>query len=158
MATTTNLLSWEAFEKLPDDGMHHELIEGEHQVLPPPKSRHTEVARRVSRALLVLEDKKLGRIYLEGGYKLTHDQATWIQPDVSCLSETRAKEADPDGYFQGSPELAVEVISPSESAADIERKIELLLEYGSLAVWVFYPRSQKVRVHLQNGTESPVAK
>ena len=116
MATTTNLLSWEAFEKLPDDGMHHELIEGEHQVLPPPKLRHAEVARRLSRALQILEDRGLGRVYLEGGYKLSQNPATWIQPDISFVTENRYTNADPDGYFMGSPYLAVEVISPSESA------------------------------------------
>lgn len=45
MATTTHQLSWEAFEQLPDDGMHHELIEGELQTLPPPKLLHSKVAR-----------------------------------------------------------------------------------------------------------------
>ena len=46
MAATTNLMSWEAFEQLPDgDGYHRELIEGELQILPPPKSGHTKAAK-----------------------------------------------------------------------------------------------------------------
>jgi Uma2 family endonuclease len=154
MATTTNQLSWEAFEQLPDDGMHHELIEGELQTLPPPKSKHSEVARRASRALEVLEKHQLGRVHMEAGYKLTDDPPTWIQPDVSFLREERATATDPDGFFLGAPELAVEVISPSESAVDVERKVELLLAHGSQVVWVIYPRTQKAHVFLSDGTAS----
>ena len=51
-----------------------------------------------------------------------------------------------------SPELAVEVISPSESAADVDRKVELLLAHGSQTVWVIYPRTSKVQVYLANRT------
>ena len=152
MATTTNLMSWKAFEQLPDDGMHHEIIEGELITLPPPKSGHSEVARRANRALLVLEDRPLGRVYLEAGYKLSEDPPTWIQPDVSFLREERAKATDADGYFPGAPELAVEVISPSESADDVDRKVELLLAHGSQTVWVIYPRTSKVQVYLANRT------
>jgi Uma2 family endonuclease len=152
MATTTGLLSWEAFEKFPDDAMHHELIEGEHQVLPPPKSRHTRIARRISRAMQPLEDQGLGEVYLEGGYKLSADPATWVQPDVSFLRIERVQETSSAGYFAGGPEIAVEVVSPSETARDLDRKVELLLRSGTLVVWVIYPETRKVLVHLPDGT------
>ena len=145
MATTTHQLTWEEFERLPDDGMHHELIEGEHQILPPPKSKHSIIADNVSRALRPLE--KLGRVMWEAGYKLADDPRTWIEPDVSFLNTQRILATDPDGYFIGSPDLAVEIISPSESARHIERKIALLLAGGSTAVWVIYPDSRSVHVH-----------
>lgn len=152
MAATTNLLSWEAFEQLPDDGMHHEIIEGELITLPPPKSGHTLVARRVFDALAAIE-KRIGCIALtEAGYKLSDAPATWIQPDVSLIREERVRTTSPEGYFIGSPELAVEVVSPSESATDVDRKVDLLLEHGSQTVWVVYPRTKKVQVHLADGT------
>jgi Uma2 family endonuclease len=155
MATTTNQLSWEAFEQLPDgDGMHRELIEGELQILPPPKSRHTEVAKRVFLALVAIEKRSGYHAYTEAGYKLTEKPPSWLQPDASFLRAARATAADPDGFFLGAPELAVEVISPSESAADVERKVELFLAHGSLMVWVVYPRTQKVHVFLSNRTAS----
>src|SRR5437899_926504 len=89
MATTTNLLSWEAFEQLPDDGMHRELIEGELICLPPPKFTHMEIIRRLHHALLILEDRSLGRVYVEGGYKLGANPSTWIEPDISFLRRER---------------------------------------------------------------------
>ena len=67
MAATTNLMSWESFEKLPDDAMHRELIEGELQTLPPPKSGHSRVAMRLLKALLPAEEIAGGRFYFGGG-------------------------------------------------------------------------------------------
>jgi Uma2 family endonuclease len=152
MATTTNLLSWQAFEQLPDDGTHHEILEGELQTLPPPKSGHSIVAKRVWRGLLALEDKGLAEALSEAGYKLSQDPATWIQPDVSLLRKERAQHTPHDGYFLGAPELAVEVVSPSESAKDLRRKVSLLLAHGSGTVWVIYPEALTVDVFFPNGT------
>jgi Uma2 family endonuclease len=152
MATTTNLLSWEAFEQLPDDGMHHEVIEGELITLPPPKSGHTVVAKRFYTALVAIERMARCSAFTEAGYKLSDDPPTWIQPDVSFIREQRAQATDPEGYFLGAPELAVEVVSPSESASDVDRKVDLMLAHGSQAVWVAFPRTKKVQVYLADGT------
>jgi Uma2 family endonuclease len=151
MAATTNLLSWEAFEKLPDDGMHHEIIEGELQTLPPPKSGHSKIAKKVFLALHAIEGRANVEVFLEAGYKLSASRATWIQPDVSVIRKARAVSSSSDGYFPGAPELAVEVVSPSESAHDLDRKVELLLSHGSQAVWVIYPKTRKVHVHQADG-------
>ena len=155
MATTTStpLMTWEAFERLPDgDGMHREIIEGELQILPPPKSGHSRIASNCFQVLLVLKEKGLGRVYLEAGYRLSHDPSTWIQPDVSVIRTERSLETSPDDYFLGAPDLAVEIVSPSETARSLQRKIDLLLKAGSLAVWVIYPKTRKVQVHLPDGT------
>jgi Uma2 family endonuclease len=152
MATTTNLLSWEAFEQLPDDGMHHELIEGELITLPPPKSGHSNVAMQILQALFAIQERAGCRAFAEAGYKLSDDPPTWIQPDVSLIRKERVQATDPEGYFLGAPELAVEVVSPSESAADVDRKVDLMLAHGSKAVWVAFPRTRKVQVYLADGT------
>jgi Uma2 family endonuclease len=153
MATTTNQLSWEAFERLPDDGLHHELIEGELQTLPPPKLRHGEIAHKLLFELKTAAERAGCRAFIEMGYKIAADPPSWIQPDISLIRAERIRQTDLDGYVLGAPELAVEVISPSESAVDVERKIELLLANGSLIIWVVYPTSRKVRVFLADGTE-----
>ncbi len=100
---------------------------------------------------MVFEDNDLARVYMEAGYKLSDDPPTWIQPDVSVVRTERAQETDGNDYFSGSPELAIEVVSPSETARDLNRKIEALLAGGSLAVWVIYPEEQEVRVFVPGG-------
>ena len=156
MATTsTALMTWEEFEQLPDgDGFHRELIEGELQLLPPVKSGHSKVARRTYKALLRLEDSGLGQAYLEAGYKLAEDPATWIQSDASFLRIHRVLETDDSDYFLGPPDLAVEVVSASETSPKLQRKIELLLEHGCQAVLVLYPKTRKVRIHFPDGTST----
>ena len=152
MAATTNLMSWEAFEELPDDCQHYELIEGELQVLPPPKSGHSNVAMRTLKSLLPFEDKAGGRFYAEAGYKLSHDPATWIEPDVSFLRIERVRRTPGSEFFLGAPDLAVEVVSPSESAADLDRKVQLMLRSGTSAVIVVYPKPREVEMHLPGGS------
>jgi Uma2 family endonuclease len=153
MATSTNLMTWEAFERLPDgDGYHRELIEGELQILPPPRSGHTLIADRMYRALMSAETSGGGRAFPEAGYKLSVDPATWVQPDVSFLRNDRRKATKREDYFLGAPELAVEVVSPSESASDLDSKVELMLEAGALSVWVVYPEDRIVRCFRPDGT------
>jgi Uma2 family endonuclease len=152
MATTTNLLSWEAFEQLPDDGMHYEILAGELIISPRPKSGHNNVATNAFLLLTKLMAQGLGRVYAEAGYKLSENPATWIQPDVSFLTSERVRETAPSGYFLGAPELAVEIDSPSESAPDLEHKVDALLAAGGLMVWMIYPAMRKVRVFLKDGT------
>ncbi|MGA3189112.1 MAG: Uma2 family endonuclease [Bryobacteraceae bacterium] len=153
MATTTGQITWQAFEQLPDgDGFHREVVEGELIVLPPPKSKHSRIARRMSRALAAFEDRGIAEVYVEAGYKLSEDPPTWIEPDVSVLRIERARATSGDGYFVGAPEIAVEVVSPSETARDLNRKIDALLAAGCLAVWVVYPEEQEVRVFVPGGT------
>ena len=150
MATTTHLLTWEEFERLPDE--HIEIIEGELITVPPPKSGHSTVAGDTFLRLQPLQENKLGRVYMEAGYKLSEDPATWIQPDVSFLKMERVRATKPNDHFLGAPELAVEVVSTSETAETLNRKIDLLLAGGSLAVWVLYPANREVRVYLPDGT------
>jgi Uma2 family endonuclease len=88
---------------------------------------------------------------MEAGYQLTPDKRNWILPDVSFLRIERVQKTADSDYFIGAPELAIEVVSPSESAADLNRKVELLLQAGSLAVWVLYPKQREVRVFLPSG-------
>ncbi len=105
MATTTHQISWESFEKLSDgDGMHRELIEGELQILPPPKSGHSNVASNAYEALRPLFEQGVGRIYLEAGYRLFEDRRTWIQPDVSFLRAERVRQTASSNYFSGGPD------------------------------------------------------
>lgn len=152
MATTTNLLSWEAFEQLPNDGTHFEIIEGDLIALPPPKSGHSIIAANAASLLGPLQEEGLGRVFVEAGYKLSENPATWIQPDVSFLRMERVHATDPDGYFLGAPQLAVKIVSPSETARTLNRKVDILLAAGSLAVWVVYSDERKVRVFLPDGT------
>jgi Uma2 family endonuclease len=152
MATTTARISWQAFEELPDgDGFHREVVEGELVILPPAKSGHTKIARLIERARIPLEGPGIAEVYTEAGYKLSSDPPTWIQPDVSVLRIERVRAIHRGDHFLGAPEFAIEIVSHSETARDLNRKIDALLAGGSIAIWVIYPEEREVRAFVEGG-------
>jgi Uma2 family endonuclease len=148
MATlTTAPLTLEDFAQLPDDGVRHEISEGELITMPPPKSLHTLIALAILEALQAYLKQHGGvRAFPEAGYVLSREPLTVRQPDVSVLSTERIQSTAPDDYFEGAPELAVEVVSASDSAEDLEIKVEQYLQSGAKQVWILYPKTK--RLHL----------
>jgi Uma2 family endonuclease len=144
------LLSFEQFEKFPDDGMKHELLQGEHIILPPPKFRHTRIQHDLFDALRpYVRQHKLGDVRIEAGFKLSSD--TWLQPDVSFVRTAQIQRVDPNGYYEGAPAIAVEVASDSNTAVQLDLKMELYFAHGSEEVWVVYPKTKKISAHYPDG-------
>jgi Uma2 family endonuclease len=142
--TPKTLMSIEEFTALPDDGMLHELNEGELISMPPPKPRHGDCQATLAFALInFARPRDLGKVYTETGYRLTPN--TVRAPDVSFIRKSRLQDADQ--YFLGGPDLAVEIISPGDDAADLRQKIQQYLEAGTSLVWVIYPRTKQIEVH-----------
>ncbi len=149
MSTTASLLTFEQFERLPDTGEPGkcELLEGELIQLPPAKRKHMDAAGRLYRMLIPLvEPAGIGDVKIEMGYKLGRN--TWQIPDVSI-----AYPGQPgDDYLEGAPLLAVEVVSESNRAAYMNRKVRIYLAHGAQEVWVMYPSTRSVWVF---GTVGP---
>ena len=142
MATRT-LLTLEQFEQLPVDGMRHELDGGELTRMPPPGLPHAMIQARVIELLSVfVKARSLGVVLGEAGFRLKPD--TVRAPDAAFLRSQRIQQQDLE-RFTGGPDLAIEIISPSETAAEIDRKVDQYVEAGAV-VWVLYPGSRKVVV------------
>jgi Uma2 family endonuclease len=151
MATLTAPITLEDLERLPDDANKYEVSEGELIVMAPPKSRHSLVASRIFELLLDgIRQIRRGRVVAEAGYILSREPLTVRQPDISVLLNERIKATDEDGYFEGAPELAVEVVSPSDSAQDLETKVEQYLRHGAKTVWIVYPKQKRVHIFSPN--------
>ena len=142
------LLTLEEFEALPDNGNKYELNEGELVVMPPAKAQHTRIIRSINRSLSAyIDEHGIGEVYSEGGYFVSREpEPTLRQPDVSFLSTGRLNSLDND-YFAGAPDLAVEVVSPGNDAAELDVKIAQYLAHGSKEVWVFFPKTRTVMIH-----------
>lgn len=144
MATKT-LLTVEQFEQLPDDGTRHELDEGELISMPSPFGEHGQVQLAVGSVLRsFVRSRSLGLVFVESGFRLSRN--TLRAPDVSFIRAERADGLDLRSRFEFAPDLAVEVISPSETAAEIAHKIRQYLDAGVEVVWVLYPRDQTIHV------------
>ena|ERR1700680_1117019 len=150
------LLSFEQFEKFPDDGMKHELLQGEHIVLPPPKLRHSRVQQKLQDAFRpFVHEHRLGEVHIETGFKLSAD--TWLQPDVSFVRTAQIQRADPDGYYDGAPAIAIEVASESNTAAQLDLKMELYFAHEAEEVWVVYRKTKRIRAHYPDGRSQTFA-
>ena len=151
MATSTTLLSLAEFQDLPDNGMRHELSEGELIEMPPPKYLHSHVAHRFFEVLLgAARTQTRGRPFVEAGCRLSSDPPTVRQPDVSFVNLERLSATPEDDWIEGAPELAIEVVSPSDTAEDLNRKIGQHLAAGASAVWVAYPKTSQIHVHCKD--------
>ncbi len=134
---------------MPDDGMRHELVDGELLVYPPPGARHGFVQGAVYGLLSPhVKAHGLGIVFAEVGFILRRDPDRVRAPDVSFLRADRIPESGlPDGYIDGPPDLAVEVISPSDTLYEVDDKIAQFLAAGTRLAWVLNPRRRTVAVH-----------
>jgi len=145
-STQTHLMTAEELSNLEDDSHRHQLIKGELLTMPPPKP----VRGRVTANLTILlgvhaKANRLGDVHTESGFKLESDPDTVLGPDVSFISQDRVDRAD-DSYYDGPPDLAVEVLSPGDRRGWVERKLTLWLETGTRSVWLVNPRRRTVEV------------
>jgi len=144
------LLTFEQFEQYHDDGLKHELLNGEHIVVPPPKFPHNSLQHRLVRLLYpYVERHQLGDVRMEAGFKLSSN--TWLQPDVSFIRAAQIERMGPSGYLEGSPALAIEVASDSNTAAQLDLKMEQYFAHGAEEVWIVYPQTKKIRIHFPDG-------
>jgi Uma2 family endonuclease len=126
----------EELEALPKDGYKYELLDGE-LIMSPAHARHGEISMRLGSLLLNFADRKgLGKIYDSStGFRLAPD--VLLSPDVSFVSKARLKKilVAPDKFLLGAPDLAVEVLSPSDRLQQVHRKLDRYFEHGLRLVW-----------------------
>lgn len=156
MGATTTLLTFEEFEQLPDQPGKRELLKGELIELPPAEFRHNNIGQeiflRLYAALMAAhargEALELGAVYHEMGYKLASN--AYVQPDVSITHAGQAVEK----YLGGAPAIAIEVVSPSNTAEALDSKTELYFQFGAREVWRVYPKTRHVVVHTAGSAQA----
>jgi Uma2 family endonuclease len=144
----TTRLTFEEFQKLPErEGTIYELDEGELLMEPSPAVRHNLIRQRIAMKLMqFVESRHLGIVLEEMDFRLSAD--TVRNPDVAFVTTEHVKKIDLDrSPVDGAPALAVEVISPSNSAQDVTKKKQQYLHAGCNVVWIVYPSLRLVEVH-----------
>jgi Uma2 family endonuclease len=155
MTIDTKLMTAGELADLPDDGLRHELVRGELRTMAPPFYEHGRSADRIGRSLENhVEAGQLGEVRrAEIGFLLTTSPDTVRAPDVAFLSrEHLARLGAITGYFPGSPDLVVEVISPNDRYTEVDEKVAEWLEHGARLVFVVNPRRRTVAVHRADGS------
>ncbi|HUP88370.1 MAG TPA: Uma2 family endonuclease, partial [Longimicrobiales bacterium] len=104
-----------------------------------------------------LKEQPIGRVRVNSGVLLSREPLTVRGPDVSFVASSRLAYGTADPFLNGAPDLAVEVVSPSNRAAELLEKIAEYFAGGAKVVWVVYPRTKSIVVHLANGEVGIVA-
>ena len=154
MATKSRLMTAEELLAMPDDGFRYELVRGELVKMPPAGHVHGKRGSRVNYSLSAhVYQNDLGEVYLaETGFHLETDPDHVLAPDASFVRQERVEAAgDGDGYFPGPPDLAIEVISPSDRYTEVEAKVEEWLNAGTRMVVVVNPRNRTIQAHTPVG-------
>jgi Uma2 family endonuclease len=119
--------------------------------MPPPKFEHGRVAANLMVLLWqYVKTNRLGRVIAEAGYHIERDPDTVLAPDISFIARDRVGIRS-EGYRSDPPDLAIEVLSPNDRRAQVERKTSLWLELGAKSVWNVNPRQRTVEVCRADG-------
>lgn len=140
--------------ELPDDGLRHELVDGELRTMSPAGYRHGRVSLRVGRRVGdFVDEHDLGEVLSnDTGFVLGRGPDTVRAPDVAFVrAEVAATLVDEKGFAEVAPDLVVEVVSPSDRAGEVVAKALAWLDAGVRLVWVVDPDSRSVLVHRPDG-------
>ena len=157
MSTQKTLLTADEFYDFccKNDG-RYELVDGEVVELSPVNDEHSGIASNIVTAFNNYSRRHgFGQAGVEAGYIVLSGPDTVRGPDVAFRLVPRNRRRQSAGFLSGAPDIAVEVVSPSNTASEIERKIGEYLAAGAQRVWVVFPATRRavrrVVIHHPNG-------
>jgi cell division protease FtsH len=126
-----------------------ELVRGSLVREPPATPEHGGLAVRLGARLHAFVDRTaLGFMTSDVGFVLATDPDTVRAPDLAFVARERIPTPDATGaYWALAPDLAVEILSSSNTASEVQEKILDYLDAGSRMVWVLDPRRRTVTVY-----------
>lgn len=147
--TSTALMTAEELMQLPDDDLRHELINGELITMPLPRLPHGRIEARLNAPLTqFVLDHDLGEVFANSGFQLTWNPDTVVGPDISFVSKERLEQTgDVQGYWQGPPDLAIEIYSPGHRPGKVRDRISRLFRVGTKQVWIVALKDSTVSVY-----------
>ncbi|MBA3943620.1 MAG: Uma2 family endonuclease [Herpetosiphonaceae bacterium] len=153
MATATKLITAEEMALLPEDEQR-EIYNGQLVEMSPVGWPHGAVVANLLVAIAPwAKAGPGGYVGTETGCLVARNPDILFAPDVLYISAARIQAVgQPRSYWEGAPDLAVEVVSPGDSAMAVREKIRQYLQAGARLVWVVYPPSREVIAYLPDGT------
>ena len=131
-----------------------ELDEGELITMAPAAGMHGRIESRITRVLdRFLEEHPVGELLTsDTGFILSRDPDVVRCPDLAFLRADKATAVRDQGFVETAPDLALEIVSPSDRATALSRKVRQYLEAGTHTVWVVHRDTREVHVHEASGT------
>ena len=153
MTAIAALLTAEDLLNFPPDNLRHELVRGELTTMPPTNDEHGARTGRITLRIGDFVDRNdLGVFFgAETGFVIDRQPDTVRAPDFAFVCKERmAKQGLTGKFYPAAPDLAVEVLSPSDSHSEVMEKIDEWLTAGTRLVWVVDPAKKTVGVYAPN--------
>ncbi|MCY3574065.1 MAG: Uma2 family endonuclease [Chloroflexi bacterium] len=139
-----------------------ELVEGVILPVSYTNRQHSEIMSLLAARLVTfVYGNNLGRVYSgDGGFVLERtssgrDSVRGV--DIAFIKSANAPDPNVPAVIEGAPDLAIEIISPSNTAADMQLKLFQLFAAGASLVWVVYPETRSVEVHTATSAKTLMA-
>ena len=137
-------------EALPEDGYIHEVVDGELVMSPKNNFQHEELVAELLTAMREFAKKK--RLGSVSGSNL----GCWMQnrncraPDISLVTKERLAKLgfhrSTRRFFPGAPDLAVEILSPNNTRAEIDERLRDFFASGTQIAWIINPDEECAEV------------
>jgi Uma2 family endonuclease len=141
------MLTYADYVELPDDGKRYEIHDGELSVTAAPTFWHQKILAAllgILRGHVIARD--LGEV-VPAPITVILAEHTIVEPDIVFIANDRLHIVSPRGTVDGAPTLAVEILSPSTTRIDRERKLQLYERYGIPHYWIVDPDARAIDVY-----------
>ncbi|MCR9295077.1 MAG: Uma2 family endonuclease [bacterium] len=136
-------LGYAEYVLFPDDGLRHEIVDGDHYMNPAPSTYHQTISKRLQHQLYTkIELANLGVVFY-APINVQLSEHDIVQPDlVVLLKEARARVSTTK--IDGAPDLLIEILSPSTADRDIHLKRRVYERSGVTEYWIVDPAEQSI--------------
>jgi len=146
-------LTYDDYLQFPDDGLRHEIIEGEHYVTASPATRHQRILLTLSYLFQsYLETHPIGEIFF-APFDVLLSEFNVLVPDLIYISKERSGQLTLKN-LQGAPDLVVEILSPSTKSRDRHLKRAVYERTGVEEYWIVDPDQDVVDVYRRHDPTS----
>ena len=135
-------------QALPDDGFNYEVVDGELVMSPKNNPEHGHVCMRLGSALhMHVESNKLGAMF-DSSTGFWMDNENCRAPDLSFVSKKRlaGMKSAPRSFFKMAPDLAIEVLSPNNTRAEIQERLRDFFSSGTKLAWIIDPEAKSTEI------------
>lgn len=137
-------LTYEDYVLFPDDGLRHEIIDGEHYVSPAPNIYHQELSKRIEVQLYRhVDENGLGTV-LHAPVDVELSETDIVEPDIIVIAEARRQKITTPTKVKGAPDLVIEILSESTGERDQTLKRDLYQRAGVAEYWIVDPEIREV--------------
>lgn len=143
-----NNISAQQFFLMEENEVKLELVHGKVVEMTPVGFRHAAiVAQLIAKLIPFVEANKLGKIVTELGFVLSRNPDIVRAPDIAFICTRHLKIDNQEGFFDGAPDMAIEVLSPTDSISEMVKKTQDYLSGGTSEVYLVDPNTKSVQAH-----------